>query len=182
MKRSQSVAIVLISLICANVTFGQAASPKQTVTAFYKYDVTHSQLITRRSVDARRRWLSDNLYRLFLEEIAYEKEQLRKNPTDKPYFGDGFPFQPYRETCFVRRSGRKYNWTHHIGKETISGTKASVRVSFDYPAVCKDEPTIYIIKLSRVRGIWRIDDLLYPGGSTLAASMKSHLDTYPVLR
>src|SRR5262249_26709163 len=80
-----------------------AQSPAATVSAFYQFDRSHSQIFNRRNIDARKRWFSKELYNLFLYELKREDAYLKKNPNDKPYFGDGLPFQPLDETCKAGR-------------------------------------------------------------------------------
>src|SRR3954454_22284024 len=81
-----------------------AQSPVATVNAFYKFDRSHPEVFNRRNIDSRKRWFSKDLYNLFLYELKRESAYLKKTPTDKPYFGDGLPFEPYDETC---KAGRR---------------------------------------------------------------------------
>src|SRR5215813_10154207 len=78
---------------------GVSQSPVSAVQAFYHYDRAHSQVFNRRNIDARKQWFSSELYKLFLYEQKREDDYLKSNPNDKPYFGDGLPFQPYDEIC-----------------------------------------------------------------------------------
>jgi len=89
------IAIGLMLLMTASLTaFSQNSGPVAAATAFYKFDRSHSQVFTRENIDARKQWLSAGLYKLLINELVREKEYLKKNPTDKPHFGDGLPFQP----------------------------------------------------------------------------------------
>src|SRR5690242_13636061 len=97
------LAAVIISA-AGTLAFAQGSTPRATVETFYRFDRSHSQVFNRRNIDARRQWFSTELYSLFLNELKREAAFVRKNPDEKPYFGDGLPFQPYDETC---RAGRR---------------------------------------------------------------------------
>src|SRR5262245_25795757 len=82
------IGFALLSLTVA----AQTNSPVAAVNTFYKYDRLHSQIFNRRNIDARKQWFSPELYALFQYELKREAAYLKKNPSDKPYFGDGLPF------------------------------------------------------------------------------------------
>lgn len=168
---------LLVTLISTVALFpisasSQKAAPAAVVRAFYKFNRSHLRLVTHQSIYARKRWLSPPLYQTFLRSAKLEKEYLKKNPTDKGYWGDGFPFQPYEETCTA--VGKVYYWAYHVGTPVIRRNKAEVPVSFFYPDVCNLSPTIYKLKLSNNKGSWQIDDLLYEDGSSLFTDIKQH--------
>lgn len=143
-----------------------AQTPKAAVEAFYKYDRSHSQVFSRSSIEARKRWFSPDLYRLFQYELKRERAYLRKNPTDKPYFGDGLPFQPYDETCKV--NGRDVRRSLRVASEWQKGTRAVVTASFVYPKGCSEgESVTYTIGMVRGRTGWLIDDVNYGEDTTL---------------
>jgi hypothetical protein len=142
----------------------QTAGPKAAVAAFYKYDAVHSQVFNRRNVDDRKRWLSDELYNLFLKELDREKEYLAKNPTDKPHFGDGLPFRPLDEVCEL--NGKSYRRTISYGKVTVKGDVGNVDVYFKYPKGCNIPDILYAVNMSKERGRWVIDDIRYIADDT----------------
>ena len=139
--------------------FGQNGSPKAAVTAFYKYDSTHSQVFNRANIDARKRWFSDELYKLFLNELAREKEYLAKNPGNKPYFGDGLSFSPLDETCELK--GKSYRRTIVYGRVTVKGNIGNVDVYFKYPKGCNIPDVLYAVNMLKEKGRWVIDDIRY---------------------
>ncbi|HEV8593617.1 MAG TPA: hypothetical protein VGQ55_16040, partial [Pyrinomonadaceae bacterium] len=124
------------------------------------------------NLDSRKRWLSPSFYQLFLNELEKETQYLKKHPTDKGYFGDGFPFRPLGE--YFRANGKTCNFTYRIGRAVVRSNKASVNVDFFYlPNQCNNR-NIYKLKLLRTSRGWKIDDLIYSDGSTLVADMKEH--------
>ena len=158
MKRLNLLSISFFVSIFVSSAAGQTGSPTAAVKAFYAFDRSHSKIFSRRTIDARRGWFSNELYKLFLNEIKREAAYLKKNPTDKPYFGDGFPFQPYDEACKVGR--RSLHKTLKIDPAFEKGDRAAVTATFAFPAPCKDpDATTYTIGLVKVRGRWLIDDV-----------------------
>lgn len=152
--------------------FGQSSDPTATVAGFYKYDWSHSQIFNRRNLDARRRWLSPMLYKLFREELVKEQKLLAEHPTDKPYFGDGFPFQPLHEACTA--NGKSYTFLYSVGSAKFKGRKSLVDVRFFYPKQCSEDPTIFVLELVKVGNVWLIDDILYASGDRLSESMRNN--------
>ena len=164
--------IVFLSVVVAcsfALSAAAQSTPRSVVESFYKYDGTHSRTFNRRNIDARRRWFTDMLYDQFRNELRRQQEHLRQNPSDKPHFGDGLPFRPLDETCQVGR--RTYRYTVSVGRASSRGPNATVPVTFSYPRRCSLPATNYSVRLRRVDGVWRINDLEYPGGSTLLADL-----------
>ena len=159
LTRSNIVVGLALMLAGSVGAVAQAAGPRDAVTAFYKYDAAHSQVFTRTDIDARRRWFSDELYKLFLKELDREKEYLVRNPTDKPHFGDGLPFRPLDEACEL--NGKSYRRTISYGRVTTKGDLGNVDVYFKYPKACNIPDVLYAVNLSRERGRWVIDDIRY---------------------
>ncbi len=159
------LAVIFIAAISA-VSFAQS-TPKAAVEAFYKFDRSHSQVFTRRNLEAKKAWFSTELYSLFQNELRREAAYLRKNPSDKPYFGDGLPFQPLDETCKAGR--REYRRSIVIKQEFQRGNRAAATATFAYPKACTDggDPIVYTIGLIRSRGVWVIDDVNYGEDTTL---------------
>ena len=152
--------LLLVVLTALFALMSMAQSPATTVSAFYQFDRSHSQIFNRRNVDARKKWFSKELYNLFLYELKRENEYLKKNPTDKPYFGDGLPFQPIDETCKAGR--RNLHRTVVVKSADLEGNRAVVTASFPYPKPCKDtDAPTYTIGLIRQGSVWVIDDVNY---------------------
>ena len=164
MNRSRILFISVFVLAAATASFGQLASPKAVVQAFYKFDAANSQVFNRASIDARKRWVSSELYARFLKELEREKAFLAQNPTDKPHYGDGLPFRPLDETCSFK--GREYRRSISYGKVTIKGDLANVDVYFKYPKGCKIPDVLYAVNMSKERGRWVIDDIRYIAENT----------------
>jgi len=89
------LSIVLLAL--STSVFAQKQDANATVQAFYKFHLSRSGVFKESEVKAYRKWFSDDLNKLFQTELQREKKYLKKNPTDKPHFGDGLPFQPLDE-------------------------------------------------------------------------------------
>lgn len=164
LRPSQIVLSLVITVAASAAAFAQTAGPKAAVTAFYKYDAAHSQAFNRANIDARKRWMSPELYKLFLKELAREKEYLAKNPTDKPHFGDGLPFRPLDETCSF--NGREYSRAISYGQVTVKGDLGNVDVYFKYPKGCNIPDVVYAINVSKEKGRWVIDDIRYIADNT----------------
>ena len=163
MKTRILLLAVLIGLLSF---FGRAQSPAATVSAFYQFDRSHPQIFNRRNIDTRKQWFSSELYKLFLYELKREKEYLKKNPGDKPYFGDGLPFQPVDETCKAGR--RNLHRTVVVKLADQKGDRAAVAASFPFPKPCKDtDAPTYTIGLIKQGGRWLIDDVNYGDDRTL---------------
>lgn len=158
-----SIASAII-FAAAAVSLGQTGGPKAVVAAFYKYDAAHSQVFNRANIDARKRWLSDELYAKLLKELEREKEYLAKNPSDKPHFGDGLPFRPLDEKCEL--NGREYRRSISYGTVTVKGDLANVDVYFKYPKGCNIPDILYAVNMSKERGRWVIDDIRYIAENT----------------
>lgn len=164
------LAVFFIAVLSA-VSFAQS-TPKAVVDAFYKFDRSHSQVFTRRNLEARKAWFSTELYSLFQNELRREAAYLKKNPTDKPYFGDGWPFQPNDETC--RIGSRDVRRTLRVKQEFQRGNRAAATATFAYPKSCTDggDPIVYTIGLIRSRGVWVIDDVNYGEDTTLKQRLR----------
>ncbi len=166
--RSRSlIGAILMSLIATLTATAQSSAPKTVIEAFYRYDQAHSQVFNRTTIDARRKWFTPELYRLFQTELKREAEYLKKNPTDKPYFGDGLPFQPLQEPCETgggKSLGRKLS----LKQDSQNGNRSVVLATFAYPKPCSDpNPVVYTIGLVRGKTGWQIDDINYGEDTTL---------------
>src|SRR6059058_2327788 len=157
MKKIDLLLASVIILAAAMTLNAQAGTPKAALEAFYKYDRSHSQVFDRASINARKQWFTAELYSLLINELKREAEYLKKNPGDKPYFGDGLPFQPLKERCEAGK-GRVLI----IKQDYLKGDRAVELAGFTYPKPCKDpDPIVYTIGMFRVGGKWVIDDINY---------------------
>jgi hypothetical protein len=165
MSPSRFLLTSVLVFAAAIISFGQkTSSPKAVVRAFYKYDAANSQIFNRANIDARKRWLSSELYEKFLKELEREKAYLANSPTDKPHFGDGLPFRPLDETCSL--NGREYRRTIAYGQVTTKGDLANVDVYFKYPKGCNIPDVLYAVNMSKERGRWVIGDIRYIAENT----------------
>lgn len=165
--RQLFLVILFISLVSI-AAMGQ--KPLAAVSAFYKFDRSHSQTFNRRNIDARKEWFSSQLYGRFLNELKREKEYLRTNPGDKPHFGDGLPFQPMNEPC--EANGRKSGNSYTLGRVNERGKNAKIGVNFAYPKACKMDKTLFTVNLIKEKGRWVINDIQYPDDMTLVEDLK----------
>jgi hypothetical protein len=70
-------AIIVLIPVAA---LAQRSSPAATVTAFYNYDRTHSQVLTRGNINARIRWLTADFVRELREEEVREAAESKLHP------------------------------------------------------------------------------------------------------
>lgn len=165
LSRRLQIFLSLVFAVAASLSaFGQRSGPKEAVAAFYRYDSAHSQIFNRSNIDARKRWFSGELYKLFLKELDREKEYLAKNPPNKPYFGDGLPFRPFDEVCEL--NGKSYRRAISFGTVTIKGDLGNVDVYFKYPKGCNIPDILYAVNMSKEHGRWVIDDIRYIADNT----------------
>ena len=168
MKNLLLLAVLLVLLLSSNVV-SQTNTPEANLAAFIKFSRSMRQDFNKQGVEARKRWFSAALYRLFLNELKRQNEYLKKNPSDMPYFGDGVPFQPIDETCEAGK--RSYRYSYTVGKGVVVGEAATVPITFAYPAACKIPPTVYKFKMIKSSSGWLVDDVDYGDGKTLVADL-----------
>ena len=161
-------AIALLSL----TSLAQQSTPKAAVESFYKFDSSHSQVFNRANIAARKAWFAPELFNLFQNELRREAAYLKKNPTDKPYFGDGLPFRPYDETC--NAGGKNVGRSLTVKQEFLKGSRAAATATFAYPKACTEggDPVVYTIGLIKANGRWVIDDVNYGEDTTLKQRLK----------
>jgi len=90
------IKIIFLSLVLVLFSpgvYAQKQDASATVQSFYKSHLSRSGIFNASEVKARKKWFTDDLNKLFQTELQREKAYLKANPTDKPHFGDGFPFQ-----------------------------------------------------------------------------------------
>ena len=165
--------LVALALIFSASAAAQTSGPEATVRAFYAFSNTHSSMFNRRHVESRKQWYTPGLYSAFQEQLKEDETHLRKNPTDKPYFGDGLTFRPLDEPC--ESNGKSYKRVQRLSKTEIVESRARVDVSFAYPKACTagGEPIVYSVQLRRIGGKWLIDDWSYAEGTSLVTDMKA---------
>ena len=171
MKTVHFTLSTLILLGSAVLASAQTVSPVQTVQAFYKFDRSHPQAFQRSGVEARKQWFSPELYALFQNELKRQTAFEKKNPNEKPYFGDGFPFQPYDETC--KAQGKQLHKDLKVEPAMLQTDRAAVTATFSFPKPCTDaDATTYTIGLIKAKAGWVIDDVNYGEDTTLKQQLK----------
>jgi len=158
--------LIFISSIAISA---QATGPEETVKAFYKYSNARSSTFNSRHIESRKTWYTPTLYKAFLAQLREDRAYLKKNPTDKPYFGDGLDFKPLDEPC--EANGKSYRRSLGISRRDIKKTRAYIDVKFAYPKVCNIEPESYRVNLQKISGKWLISDWTYSDGSSLTRDM-----------
>ena len=164
--------VLVVSIGFFSITApAQNSTPVSAVRSFYKFDRSHSQVFRRSAIDARKKWFSAELYRLFLNELRREKVYLRTHPTDKPYFGDGLPFQPIDETC--KTGGKDLHRSVVVKPAFQKGRRAAVTAAFVFPKSCSDKNVVtYTIGLIKRGKACVIDDVNYGEDRTLKQDLK----------
>ncbi len=171
MKINNVTLALSLMLIFSFATLGQQNTPGNATRSFYNYDRAHGQTFNRRNIEARKGWFSASLYKLFLKEIKREAAWTKKHPDEKPFFGDGLPFQPYDETCKI--GNKDAHRTFSVHQEFQRRTRGAATVTFAFPKGCTDgEKIVYTIGLVRENGKWVIDDLNYGEDTTLKQRME----------
>jgi hypothetical protein len=168
MKKS-GLLVTLLVLSCSSVTFAQTFTPESSLTAFIKFSRSKQQVFNHKGIEIQKRYFTDSLYKLFLNELKRQDEYLKKNPSDKPFFGDGVPFLPSDETCWVGK--RAYRYTYTVGKGLVARNLATMPVSFVYPKACNIRLTVYKFTLVKGKSGWLINDVDYGDGNTLVANL-----------
>ncbi len=165
--------IIFLSIILLTLTtsvYAQKQDASVVVQSFYKIHLSGSGAFNANAVKERKKFFTDNLNKLFQTELQREKEYLKANPTDKPHFGDGFPFQPLEE---CESAGKAIKNIYQVGAATVKGERATVEVKFSQPKECGGELIdIYKVELVKSKGKWLIDDWLYSDAKTLTEDLK----------
>lgn len=163
MKINISFTLIIILLFSLCV-YSQNAT--KTVSAFYKFHRSNSQVFEKKELEARETWFTKKLYKLFFYELKRQEEFLTKNPTDKPRFGDGFPFQPYEE-CYL--NGKNYLNEIKIQKLKSESDKKIIKVGFYTPKQCDGEHIKnYKVEVVKTNKRWLINDWIYEDGKRLS--------------
>ena len=169
MKTKTIFALILLAMLAANV-FAQKQNASAVVGAFYKFHQTRSGAFKASEFNLHKKWFSASLNKLFQNELKREKEFLKQNPTDKPHFGDGFPFFPF-EDC--SSGGKLVKNVLKTGAETIRKSIAIVEVKIYQPKQCGGELSeTYQVELKNIKGVWLISDWIYADGKRLSEDLK----------
>lgn len=167
--KTQIVLSVIVLFWLAAAVFAQKQSAAEVVQEFYNAYNATDKTFNRAGVNARKKWLTENLYRLFVEELRREEEFLKKNPTDKPHYGDGFPLHPLEE-CAVGKNS--YPNIFRVQAADVAADAATVEVKFYKPQQCGGGYlTSYRVKLVKSGSKWLIDDFVFDDGTTLRADL-----------
>ncbi|HVE58672.1 MAG TPA: hypothetical protein VNB22_17700 [Pyrinomonadaceae bacterium] len=159
----------ILLVLSANV-FAQKQSAAAQVESFYKFHRARPDIFKASEVNLYKKWFTAELIRLFANELKREKEYLKQNPTDKPHFGDGFPFLPFEECS---SGGKLVKNVLKTGAETIRKSVAIVEVQIYQPKQCGGELIeTYKIELIQSKGVWLINDWIYADGKRLTADLK----------
>jgi hypothetical protein len=170
MKRKIFFLSLILPILSANV-FAQKQSAAKFVESFYDFHRARSGIFDQAEVKAHRRWFTPALNRLFQIELQREAEFLKQNPTDKPHFGDGFPFQPLEECS---KNGKFFKNDLKTSRETkVSALVSTVEVRFYQPKVCGGELIdTYKVELGWSKSGWKINDWIYSDNSRLSEDLK----------
>ena len=82
MKALFIIGMCLLTLFCYQTKSVSAQSPANrnaaitTVKSFYQYHRASSNIFNKRQIEARKKWFSEDLYGLFVNELKLEKEYL----------------------------------------------------------------------------------------------------------
>ena len=146
------ISIVLLCLTSGAPATAQSRGPVETVVTFYKFSNARLSTFDRRHIESRREWYTPALYRAFLEQLREDELHLKKNPTEKPFFGDGLYFRPLDEPCYVKN--KPYRRYQAIARKYIRKSRAYIDVKFASSTKCTDggEPIYYRVNLLRIQG------------------------------
>jgi hypothetical protein len=167
--KSKPIFFLAVTLFVCSLSVIAQNSPRAAVEAFYHYDRSHPQTFNRQNIDARKRWFSSELYNLFLSELKREAAYLKKNPTDKPFFGDGLPFQPLQESCDGKTTAKQ---RITVRQEFVRGNRAAATATFSDPKPCPAHSDVYTIGLTKTKSGWVIDDINYGEDTTLKQRLR----------
>lgn len=173
-KRKIILSLILILSVSLSIFAQTEEEAKNTVEKFYKFYRTRNGQITTHELNMLKGWFTADLTNLFRNEIRREEEFTRKHPDEKPYFGDGFPFQPYEECV----KGEEIILNRiEIGEVKITANKALVEVKFYIPKECESQVKEkllekYKIELVKNKTRWLINDWIYDDGKKLTNILK----------
>lgn len=168
--KTKLVFLSVILLLFSAGVFAQKQKASEFVESFYKFHRARSGVFNATEVGAHKRWFSTELNALFQNELRREKEFLKQNPTDKPHFGDGFPFVPYEECSSNGKIVKNVIKTALL--KDYKGT-STVEVKFYQPKACGGELIeTYKVELMMNKKGWLIDDWIFGDGKRLSEELK----------
>ena len=153
----------------------QSTAPAAVVSEVMTYEQVHDNaddaVFNLRNLKIYKKWITPELYELFLAELAREEKEAKLNPDDKPYFGDGMTFSPLKEFC--KANGKIYTQQFSLQETVSSDDGAIVPVSFFYDKACGEtEPTVYRFRLLKQESVWLIDDIDYGENGSLRNDLR----------
>jgi hypothetical protein len=155
------LAIILALQICV---FAQTET-ETFVKKFYQFHNSRNGVLSLHELKLHQRFFTNELNKLFLNELKRQDEFTRKNHNDKPHFGDGLPFKPFEE-CVVK--GKFYPNDYEVSEFSNDANVAIVEVKFYQPKECDSELIdTYKIELLKKGKIWLINDWIYSDDSKL---------------
>ena len=158
-------------LVCTPYsTLAQNPSQSATVASFYTYDRTHSQVLSGSNIDARSKWLTSVFVRELREEEIRERAESKLHPDEKPWFGDGFLFQPSEE--YFKENGVRCRLGSRITGQTQTSKSAVVSVRFAYAKPCEPHGKTYKLRLTNIRGKWLVNDIILPDGTSYRGQIR----------
>jgi hypothetical protein len=161
--------LILISALALSGS-AQKQSAAETVKSFYVFHNSRSGIFSLHEVNLRRKWFTAELYKLFLNELKREDEFVRKNPDEKPHYGDGFPLQPFSEcvdgeTVIIN--------TFEVKEISSDAAKATVEVKFHSPEKCEKKLIdTYKVELVKTKNTWLINDWIFSDNTRLSNDLK----------
>lgn len=169
MKLNLMFLLIVLSL-SSTIVYSQKLSASEFVESFYKFHRTNSRAFDENEVNLHKKWFSEELNQLLEHELKRQKQFLEENPTDKPMFGDGFPFLPMEE-CY--KNGKEIKNVLKIGDVIKQADKTLVKIKFYYPKACGDELIhSYIVELIKNKKSWLINDWIFSDGEKLSEVLK----------
>ncbi len=171
MKSNKHIFIFsLATLFLLNISLFAQTNAKTTVEKFYQFHNSRNGVLSLHELKLHQRFFTNELYKLFLNELKREEEFIRKNHTDKPHFGDGLPFKPFEE-CVV--NDKMFPNLYQITEDSLDINKAIIEVKFSQPKECKSEIIdTYKVELLKTKNIWLINDWIYSDETKLSDDLK----------
>jgi hypothetical protein len=170
LRSSRQIAVMTLVTVlsAAGSSFAQHrnVSPSQAVRSFYRFHYSHDMGFAKHNVARRRRWLTQTLFQLLINEFRRDEQYAKGHPNEiyVPYMeGDPFTDSQVHPTSF------------RIGRSEVAGNKATVAVLMVWSAGSREGPDKrnLRIQLLRIRGKWLIDNVVNrDDGNDLVADLK----------
>jgi hypothetical protein len=166
--------LLVFSLVICSPAHGTEAlpsSPRKVVVDFYAAKATLPAVTNLKQAEPFAVFFSHGLYRLKKSALEADEAYLKKNPTDKGYFGDGV-------SCIDNPEG----YTSYSIKKVLhlAPNVAKMEVHFSY--VDKRNPkewssiwtNMLLFTLENKR--WMIDDIEYRDGDRIPSDLKKVIE------